>query len=70
MHIDDSFRFFSLLNITGIAKGITVKNAKYPLKDAEITCVYQYGVSNEVLPGMRAEVTVKGGKLLLIKDRV
>ena len=69
-YIDDSFRFFSLLNITGIAKGITVKNAKYPLKDAEITCVYQYGVSNEVLPGMRAEVTVKGGKLLLIKDRV
>ena len=69
-YIDDSFRFFSLLNITGIAKGITVKNAKYPLKDAEITCGYQYGVSNEVLPGMRAEVTVKEGKLLLIKDRV
>ena len=40
-YIDDSFRFFSLLNITGIAKGITVKNAKYPLKDAEITCGYQ-----------------------------
>lgn len=69
-YIDDSFRFFSLLNITGIAKGITVKNAKYPLKDAEITCGYQYGVSNEVLPGMRAEVTVKEEKLLLIKDRV
>ena len=69
-YIDDSIRFFSLLNITGIAKGITVKNAKYPLKDAEITCGYQYGVSNEVLPGMRAEVTVKEGKLLLIKDRV
>ena len=68
-YIDDSFRFFSLLNITGIAKGTTVKNAKYPLKDAEITCGYQYGVSNEVLPGMRAEVTVKEGKLLLIKDR-
>ena len=69
-YIDDSFRFFSLLNITGIAKGITVKKAKYPLKDAEITCGYQYGVSNEVLPGMRAEVTIKEGKLLLIKDRV
>ena len=69
-YIVDSFRFFSLLNITGIAKGITVKNAKYPLKDADITCGYQYGVSNEVLPGMRAEVTVKEGKLLLIKDRV
>lgn len=58
-YIVDSFRFFSLLNITGIAKGITVKNAKYPLKDADITCGYQYGVSNEVLPGMRARLPLR-----------
>ena len=29
----------------------------------------QYGISNEVLPGRRAKVTVLEGKLLLIKDR-
>ena len=69
-YIDDSFAYFSLLNITGIAKGITIENAKYPLNNAEITCEYQYGVSNEVTPGMTAKVTVKEGKLLLIKDRV
>ena len=28
-YIDDSFSFFSLLNITGEAKGIKIKNAKY-----------------------------------------
>lgn len=65
--IDGSYPFFSLLNITGCAKGVTVTGAKYPLKDAEITCEYQYGVSNEVLPGQTAVVSVENGKLLLIK---
>ncbi len=67
--IDDSCSYFSLLNITGVAKGITITNAKYPLKDAEISCGYQYGISNEVLPGKTAAVTVAQGKLLLIKVR-
>ena len=70
VYIDDSFAYFSLLNISGIAKGITIENAKYPLNNAEITCEYQYGVSNEVTPEMTAKVTVKEGKLLLIKDRL
>lgn len=65
--IADSYSFFSLLNITGCAKGITITGAKYPLADAEISCEYQYGVSNEVLPGETATVSVKRGKLLLIK---
>ena len=68
-YIEDSYAFFSLLNVTGTAKGITIENAKYPLENAEITCEYQYGISNEVLPGRRAKVTVLEGKLLLIKDR-
>ena len=67
--IDDSYAFFSLLNITGCAKGITITGAKYPLSGAEITCEYQYGVSNEVLPGETATVSVADGKLLLIKIR-
>ena len=65
--ITDDYSFFSLLNITGCAKGITITGAKYPLKDGEITCEYQYGISNEVLPGATAAVSVNYGKLLLIK---
>ena len=65
--VSDRYSFFSLLNITGCAKGITITGAKYPLVDGEITCEYQYGVSNEVLPGENAVVTVNYGKLLLIK---
>ena len=67
-YIEDSYAYFSLINITGIAKGITIDNAKYPLKDGEIKCGYQYGVSNEVLMGQKAMVIVDKGKLLLIKD--
>ena len=67
--IDDQYSFFSLLNITGCAKGITITGAKYNLTDAEITCEYQYGVSNEVMPGETASVSVADGKLLLIKIR-
>ncbi|MBR2715936.1 MAG: thiamine diphosphokinase [Ruminococcus sp.] len=67
--IDDSYAFFSLLNITGVAEGVTIRNAKYPLDNAEITCEYQYAVSNEVVSGKTAEVSVQNGRLLLIKDR-
>ena len=49
--------------------GITIKNAKYPLTDGEITCDYQYGISNEVLKGTTAEVRLTQGRLLLIKVR-
>ena len=69
-YIEDSYAFFSLLNVSGTAKGITIENAKYPLNNAEITCEYQYGVSNEVLPGKTAKVSILEGKLLLIKDRM
>ena len=66
-YIQDSYSFFSLLNISGIARGITIINAKFPLNNDEITCEYQYGISNEVLPGRTARVFVREGKLLLIK---
>lgn len=65
--VEDRYPFFSLLNISGLARGVTIRNAKYPLLNAEITCEYQYGISNEVLPGRTAEVSVREGRLLLIK---
>ena len=68
-YVDESFAYFSLLNITGIAKGVTLENAKYPLNNAEITSAYQYGISNEVLPGRTTRIFVSDGNLLLIKVR-
>ena len=69
-YVEDSYAFFSLINITGTAKDVTIENAKYPLEHAEITCEYQYGVSNEVIPGRTAKIIISDGKLLLIKTRI
>ena len=66
LQIGNEYRYFSLMNISGCAEGITITGAKYPLVNGNITCEYQYGVSNEVLPGQRAEVSLKRGKLLAI----
>ena len=67
--VEDSFPYFSLVNIFGETKGITIKNAKYPLENDEIKCDWQYGVSNEVIKGKKAEIRVLKGELLLIKVR-
>ncbi|MDO4731138.1 MAG: thiamine diphosphokinase [Clostridia bacterium] len=68
VYINDSFSYFSLINISGLAEGINIENAKYNLDNAKINCEYQYGISNEVFPGKIAKVSVNKGKLLLIKD--
>ena len=65
--VSSRYAYFSLLNVSGRAKGVTIQSAKYPLDNAEITCEYQYGISNEVLPGRTALVSVRDGRLLLIK---
>ncbi len=66
-YIEDKYKCFSLLNISGTAKGINIINAKYNLTDGEITSEYQFGVSNEVFSGRIAKLSVEGGNLLLVK---
>jgi thiamine pyrophosphokinase len=66
--VEERYPYFSLLNMTGTARGVTIRGAKFPLEDGEITSEYQYATSNEVLPGEIAEITIKEGRLLLIKD--
>ena len=67
--VSAEYPYFSLLNITGDAHGVTIENAKFPLQDAEIPCEYQYAVSNEPLSGKDAKITLREGRLLLIKVR-
>lgn len=68
VEIDDAVACFSLLAFGGTARGVTICGAKYPLENAEISCDYPYGVSNEVLPGKVARVTVRDGFLLLVRN--
>lgn len=70
VQVPERYPFFSLLAVGGEARGVCERGVKFPLEDAKITPDYQYGVSNEVLPGQTAEVSVREGRLLLIKDIV
>ncbi|MBQ3667716.1 MAG: thiamine diphosphokinase [Clostridia bacterium] len=65
--VNDSYAYFSLLNVSGTAKGVTIKNAKYPLDDAVIACEYAYAISNEPLASQTAEITLNEGRLLLVR---
>lgn len=65
--VGEDCQYFSVINLTGEAKGIRITNAKYPLEQAEIRWTYQYAVSNEVLPGQTAEVSVEKGSVLLLR---
>lgn len=65
--IEDSYSFFSVINMDGTSEGITIENAKYCVENANISCDFQLGISNQVLKGQTAKVTVKKGNLLLIK---
>ena len=66
-YIDGSYMFFSLFNMFGPSRDITITGAKYDLEGAEITPETQYATSNEVAPGSNACVTVGDGELLLMK---
>ena len=68
-YVADRYPYFSLITINGNAEGLTIRNAKYTLENAELSSEYQCAVSNEPLPGQTAEITVEKGSLLLIKDR-
>lgn len=67
--VPDGYSCFSLLCLSGCAEGICITGAKYPLTNGKITCEYQYGISNEVLPGGSAVVSVEKGRLLLIRNK-
>lgn len=66
--VSSRYPYFSLISVEGPVRGVTIRNAKFCIEDAEITPDYQYATSNEVLPGKTAEITVREGRLLLIRD--
>lgn len=68
VEVSCGFSYFSLLAFCGKAQGVTVAGAKYPLENAEIDCDYPYGISNQVT-GEKAVISVKKGRLLLVKVR-
>jgi len=64
--IEDSCSYFSVLTVAGNVSGVNIKNAKYPLENALLSPDFQLGISNEVLPGKVAEVSVESGRVLVV----
>ena len=65
-YINDDCSYFSVMTVAGNVSGVTIKNAKYPLENAELSADFQLGVSNEVLPGKTAEISVANGRVLIV----
>ena len=66
LYIEDTSSYFSVLTVAGDVSGVNIKNAKYPLENACLTADFQLGISNEVLPGKTAEVSVESGRVLVV----
>ena len=66
LYIKDNCSYFSVMTIEGNVSGVNIKNAKYPLENASLSADFQLGISNEVLPGKTAEVSVKHGRVLVL----
>lgn len=65
-YINDDCSYFSVMTVAGDVSGVTIKNAKYPLENAELSADFQLGISNEVLPGKTAEISVANGHVLIV----
>ena len=66
LYIDENCSYFSVLTVAGSVSGVNIKNAKYPLENASLSSDFQLGISNEVLPGKIAEVSVENGRVLVV----
>ena len=62
MNVSDACKYFSVLAAGGDAHGVTIRNAKYNITDADIISDFPLGVSNEVPSGSIAEISVKQGR--------
>ncbi len=67
--IPDSFAYFSVFPVTGVARGVFEEDALYPLYDAVRTAETTRGISNEPLPGKTGRVWAAEGRLLLVRVR-
>lgn len=60
--------YVSVFALGGTVNGVTLRNLKYEISDAELTDSFPIGVSNEFV-GKEAEITVGKGVLLVVMER-
>lgn len=65
--ITKNFEYVSLVSLTDLCRGVSVKGVFYPLENAEITRKYSYAVSNRITDEY-AEISLTDGKMLIIES--
>ncbi len=59
---------FSIFSLGGAVQGLTIKGAKYPVENVELTPINSLSVSNEFASD-EVEITYKSGQLILMETR-
>ena len=59
--------YISVFSYSEVSQGVTLKNLKYEVEDAELCNSFPIGVSNEFI-GKEADVSVKKGVLLVVVE--
>ena len=62
-------KIFSVFALSGKCSGVSLKDVKYPLTNAELSPTFPLGVSNSIIPGKEAKISVKNGILLVVKSK-
>ena len=66
--IRSPYRYFSILAIDEILRGVTVEGGKYPLSHAKLQRENQFAVSNEITKNA-AFISIRKGRALIIESR-
>ncbi|MGO5028619.1 thiamine diphosphokinase [Candidatus Agathobaculum pullicola] len=64
-----AYRYFSLVPLDAVLHGVTIENAKYPLRDATVTRAGMITISNEAEANEIVTVEIRDGRALVIFSR-
>ncbi|MGM9538920.1 MAG: thiamine diphosphokinase [Candidatus Onthomonas sp.] len=61
------FHYLGLIPLDAQVSGVTLRGVKYPLSNFTLHRGSTRSISNEILPGQQAEITIERGRALLIR---
>ncbi len=65
---DPPCRYLGLIPLDRTVTGVTLRGVQYPLTEAQLRRGESLSVSNAILPGETAEITVGSGALLMVRS--
>lgn len=62
------YHYLGLLPLDRVVKGVSIRGTKYLLREHDVCRGSTLTVSNEILPGHQAEITIQEGSALLVRS--